>query len=179
MKKIILVLALVASLFALDNWDEAKVKYVLDGDTLMLQKGDKEPFKVRLIAIDTFETKVNERASLQLQTLKDIHPNNPQHKDRYVHSFNKVMELGNKAKDYVQNKYLGKVVKYRSYGFDKYDRELVWIEVLNFSLVRNGLALYYPNNQISPQEKAYLLDLSREANLEKRGIYNRLGNDFK
>lgn len=176
MKKIILMFALVASLVA---YDEAVVKYVLDGDTLMLQKGDKEPFKVRLIAIDTFETKINERAALQLQTLKDIHPNNPQHKDRYIHSNDKVIELGNKAKDYVQKRFLGKVVRYSSYGFDKYDRELVWIEVLNFSLVRNGMALYYPNNQIPPQKKAYLLDLSREANLEKRGIYNRLGNDFK
>lgn len=176
MKKIMLVLALVASLFA---WDEAVVKTVLDGDTLMLQKDDREPFKVRLIAIDTFETKVNERAALQLQTLKDIHPNNPQHRDRYLHSFNKVMELGDKAKDYVQNKYLGKKVKYYSYGLDKYGRELVWIEVLNLSLVRQGLALYYPNNQIDKERKAHILELSREANLEKRGIYNRLNREFK
>jgi endonuclease YncB( thermonuclease family) len=176
MKKIILMMALVASLFA---WDEAIVKHVVDGDTLMLQKGNQEPFKVRLIAIDTFETKVNERAFMQLETLKDIHPNNPQHKDRYIHSLEKVLGFGGKAKSYVQDKYLNKTIKYYSYGFDKYDRELVWIDVLNFSLVRQGLAVYYPNNKISPERKAYLLDLSREANLEKRGIYNRLGNDFK
>lgn len=171
MKKIMLLVLLVSGAFALD-WNKATVKFVSDGDTLVLEK-DKQSFKVRLIAIDTFETKFNHRVFKQLETLKNVHPNNPQHKDKYEHTVKKVLSLGHKAKDFVSKRYLGKTVKYYSYGKDKYDRELVWIEVLTFSLVRNGWAVYYPNNKISKERKAYLLELSREANLEKRGIYKR------
>ncbi len=163
---------IVASLFA-NEWQEAKVKYVIDGDTLMLQKGSAKPFKVRLIALDTFETKMNHRVFKQLETLKMIHPNNPQHKDKYSHTVTKVLELGHKATEYVKDKYLYTQVRYYSYGKDKYGRELVWIDGLNFGLMRMGLAVYYPNNQISKERKSYLLKLSREANLEKRGIYKR------
>lgn len=168
----LMVLLLVSGLFA-NNWDEAKVVYVEDGDTLFLQEKGGKKFKARLIAIDTFETKFNHRVFKQLETLKNIHPNNPKHKDKYSHTVKKVISLGFKAKDFVSKRYLGKTVKYHSYGKDKYDRELVWIQVLNYQLVRQGWAVYYPNNKIHKQRKAYLLELSREANLEKRGIYKR------
>jgi len=175
MKKILLMLALVVSLVA---WDEAKVVKPswadMDGDTIWLQKKpNQKPFKVRLIAIDTFETKMNHRVFKQLETLKMIHPNNPNYKDKYSHTVGKVLSLGHKAKDFVSSRYLGKTIKYHSYGKDKYGRELVWIDVLTFSLVRNGWAVYYPNNQISKERKAYLLELSKDANLHKRGIYKR------
>jgi len=165
MKKIILIMLIVASLFA-NDWQEAKVKYVIDGDTLVFQKGSSKPFKVRLIALDTFETKVNHRTFKQLETLKWLHP-------KSSNTVKKVLYFGYKARDYVESKYLHKTVKYHSYGYDRYDRELVWIEVLNFSLVRNGLAIYYPNNQISKERKTYLLEISKDANLNKRGIYAR------
>jgi len=170
MKKIILMLALVASAFA---WENAVVTHVSDGDTLWLKKGVEKPFKVRLVALDTFETKMNHRVFKQLETLKMIHPNNPQHKDKYSHTVKKVLSLGFKARDYVESRYLGKSVKFYSYGKDKYDRELVWIDTLNFSLVRQGWAVYYPNNQISKERKKYLNELSKDANLNKRGIYKR------
>ncbi|MBL0702565.1 MAG: thermonuclease family protein [Sulfurospirillum sp.] len=170
MKKILLMIMLVSGLFA---WDTAKVKYVIDGDTLMLQKGNAKPFKVRLIAIDAFETKFNHRVFKQLETLKNIHPNNPNHKKKYTHTVKKVIALGLKASDYVENKYLNKTIKYHSYGKDKYGRELVWIQVLTFSLVRQGWAIYYPNNQIHKDRKAHLLKLSRDANINHRGIYKR------
>ena len=157
---------IVASLFA-NEWESAKVKYVIDGDTLMLQKGSSKPFKVRLIALDTFENKFNHRVFKQLETLKNVHPMSKHN------TVKKVIALGWDAQKYVSARYLGKTVKYHAYGRDKYKRLLVWIEVLNFSLVRQGWAVYYPNNQISNERKAYLLKLSREANLEKRGIYKR------
>ena len=170
MRKIILMMALVASLFA---WENATITHVSDGDTVWLKVGADKPFKARLIAIDTFETKMNHRVFKQLETLKMIHPNNPQHKDKYSHTVKKVLSLGHKASDYVKSGYLYKKVKFHSYGKDRYGRELVWIDVLNFSLIRQGLAVYYPNNQISKERKKYILNLSREANLEKRGIYKR------
>jgi len=167
MKKIVLMMMLiVASLFA-NEWQEAKVKYVIDGDTLMLQKGTSKPFKVRLIALDTFENKFNHRVFGQLEILKNVHPMNKKN------TVKKVIALGFKAQEYVSARYLHKTVKYHAYGYDKYNRLLVWIEVLNFSLIRQGWAVYYPNNQISKERKAYLLKLSRDANVNHRGIYAR------
>ena len=173
MKKLLLVLVLIGGMLYANDWDTAKVKYVLDGDTLMLQKGNSKPFKVRLIALDTFETKFNHRVFIQLDVLKNIHPNNPNYKHKYNHTVKKVISLGHKATKYVKDRYLGKTVKYYSYGVDKYDRQLVWIQVLNYSLIRQGWATYYPNNQIHKDRKACMLKLSREANQEHRGIYKR------
>jgi len=170
MKKLLLMIMLVSSVFA---WENAKVKYVSDGDTLMLQQGNNKPFKVRLIALDTFETKFNHRVFKQLEVLKNIHPNNPNHKHKYGHTVKKVLSLGFKAKDFVSKRYLGKEIKFYSYGTDKDDRKLVWIKVLNFELVRQGWATYYPNNKISKERKDYMLKISRDANLHKRGIYKR------
>ncbi len=169
MKKILMLLLLAGSLFA---WESAKVKYVIDGDTLILDKNGTS-FKARLIGIDTFESEFNHRVFEQLEILKNIHHNTPQYKDKYEHTVKKVLFLGHKARDFVSSRYLGKTVKYHAYKKDKYGRELVWVEVLNFSLVRNGWAIYYPNNLIDKERKAYLLELSKEANLNKRGIYSR------
>ena len=166
MKKIVLMMLIVASLFA-NEWESAKVKYVIDGDTLMLQKGSSKPFKVRLIALDTFENKFNHRVFGQLEILKNVHPMNKHN------TVKKVIAIGYKAQEYVSERYLGKTVKYHAYGRDKYKRLLVWVDVLNFSLVRQGWAVYYPNNKISKERKAYLLKLSRDANVNHRGIYAR------
>ena len=156
---------LVSGLLYANEWESAKVKYVIDGDTLMLQKGNKKPFKVRLIALDTFENKFNHRVFQQLEILKNIKSKNA--------TVKKVIALGFKAKDFVFNRYAGKTVKYYVYGTDKYNRKLVWVQGLNFALVRYGWATYYPNNQISKERKKYLLELSRDANLNHRGIYKR------
>ena len=161
---------LVSSVFA---WENAKVTHVSDGDTLYLQQGKNKPFKVRLIALDTFETKFNHRVFKQLEVLKNIHPNTPKHKDKYSHTVKKVIALGFKAKDFVSKRYLGKEIKFYTYGTDKYDRKLVWIDGLNYALVRMGWATYYPNNKIHKDRKAYMLELSKDANLNKRGIYKR------
>jgi endonuclease YncB( thermonuclease family) len=166
MKKIFFILVFMVSVVFANEWEIAKVKYVSDGDTLWLQKGNEKPFKVRLVGIDTFETKVNHRVFMQLETLKKLH-----YKSK--NTVKKVLYFGFKAKDYVTKRYLHKTVKYHSYGKDKYGRELVWIDTLNFSLVRQGLAVYYPNNLIDKGRKAYLLELSKDANLHKRGIYAR------
>jgi len=174
MKKIVLLMMIVISAFA---WQKAKIILPnwaeMDGDTVWLKKGNSKPFKVRLVAIDTFETKMNHRVFKQLEILKMIHPNNPQHKDKYSHTVKKVLSLGHQARKYVVRNYLNKTVRYYDYGKDRYSRRLVWIEGLNFGLVRNGLALYYPNNLISKERKEYLNKLSKDANLHKRGIYKR------
>jgi len=147
-------------------WDTATVVSVSDGDTLWLKKGTAKAFKVRLVGLDTFETKVNHRTFKQLQILKDIHPFKK-------HSVKEVLKWGHKAKDYVKSKTLYKVVEYQSYGLDRYKRELVYIKNINYLLIRNGLAVQYPNNLLHKKRKAFLLDASRSANKEQRGIYER------
>ncbi len=157
-----------------DGWQNAKIVRVVDGDTLILKQDNKKRFKVRLIALDTFETKFNHRVFKQMEILKNIHPNGPKHKDKYIYTVKKVLSLGFKAKEFVSKRYKNKIIRFHSYGVDKYGRTLVWIDGLNFALVRMGWATYYPNNQISKQRKAYLLDLSRDANINHRGIFKRL-----
>ena len=164
MRKILLLIFVASGLFA-GIWSEAKVKYVIDGDTLILQNNQKR-FKARLIGIDCFETKVNHRVFMQLETLKMLHP-------KSKNTVKRVLYYGYKAKEYVVKNYLGKVVRYRSFGVDRYNRVLVWVEVLNYSLIRYGLALYYPNNKLERRVRDYALYLSKDANLNHRGFYER------
>ena len=163
MKKIIL--GLVMSLSLLSAWEYGNVVRVIDGDTVIIKDKNSVEFKARLIGVDTFETKINDRAYYQLQTLKMLHyKENKTIKD--------VLKLGNDATLYSNKKLFQKVEFYR-YGKDKYDRELVYVSGLNYMLVRLGLALYYPNNQMHKVRKDFLLEASKEANLEKRGIYEK------
>ena len=68
----ILIIALSVVLMA---WDKAVVTSVTDGDTLWLEKKDSiKSVKVRLIGVDTFETKINHRTFKQLALLKELHP---------------------------------------------------------------------------------------------------------
>ena len=166
MKKLIFLLFLsFSTIYASSLWREAKVIRVIDGDTLILKEQNKKPFKARLIGIDTFETKVNHRVFMQLDLLKTLHRKNKKN------TVKRVLYYGYRAKDYVTNRYLNRVVKYRKFGIDRYGRTLVWVQVLNYALIRRGLAVWYPNNKLENIVKVYALELSREANLEKRGIY--------
>ena len=162
MKKIVLVIVIALSF--LNAWENGYVVRVIDGDTLIVRDNTFNQYKVRLIGVDTFETKINDRAYYQLNTLKTIHYKSNK-------NINDVLNLGHKASKYVTNKFLHKYIEFAKFGRDKYDRELVYISGLNYMLVRLGLALYYPNNHLQEVRKKFLLDASREANLEKRGIY--------
>lgn len=166
MKRIIMAMLMVCvSAFSME-WEVGKgiqdTYKKIDGDTVWIQTAT-ETFKARLIAIDTFETKVNHRAFIQLETLKMLHKDSQ--------TITKVLAFGHKAKEYTASKVINKEFKFERFGKDKYGRTLVWIEGVNYQLVRIGLAIYYPNNLIQKEYKAFLLEASREANLEKRGIY--------
>lgn len=172
MKKILLFL--IVTMTALSAWESAKVvlppfKSSMDGDTLWLKKKG-EYFKVRLIGLDTFETKVNHMAFRQLEMMKDIHP---KHLSNVKPTIKLVLYYGHKAKEFTASHVLGKYIEYHSYGKDKYDRELIYVKNLNYLLIRNGLAVQYPTNKLSKERKAFLLQASREANLEQRGFYDR------
>jgi len=162
MRLILMILILCSFLFS-NSWEKAKVINVVDGDTLYLKK-DTKVFKVRLIAIDTFETKVNHRAFIQLETLKNINRRNRA-------NIRQVLKYGYIAKNWVAKRFLHKNIEYLTFGKDKYNRTLVWISGINYSLVRRGLAIYYPNNKLNNVLKKALLEASKDANLEKRGFY--------
>jgi len=161
MKKVFLLIVATVSLMA---WNTGRVVTVIDGDTVMLKKESGEIVKCRLVGLDTFETKVNHRTFKQLRTLKLIHP----HK---AHTIKEVLFWGYKARDFVSSRILHKEVHFHSYGVDQYDRELIYIKNINYLLIRYGLAVQYPTNLLHPKRKAFLLEASKEANLEKRGFY--------
>ena len=163
MKKIILFLAVTASLMA---WEHGKVVTVIDGDTIMLKKSRAHVVKCRLVALDTFETKVNHRTFKQLKFLNTIHPKRP-------HSVKEVLRWGYKAKEFVKERILYKNIEYHSYGLDRYGRELIYIKNINYLLIRYGLAAQYPTNLIHVERKKLLLNASRKANIEKRGFYGK------
>jgi len=163
MKKIILFLAVTASLMA---WNTGKVVTVIDGDTVLIKKSRANIIKCRLVGLDTFETKVNHRTFKQLEFLRQIHP-------KKIHSVKEVLKWGYKAKDFVKSRTLHKEVLYHSYGLDQYGRELIYIKNINYLLIRYGLAVQYPTNLLHPERKAFLLEASKSANLEKRGFYEK------
>ena len=163
MKKILTIM-LIATISIMASWDIGKVVTVIDGDTIMLKKQSGEVIKCRLVGLDTFETKVNHRTFKQLETLKLIHPFKK-------HSIKEVLFWGYQAKTFVADRILNKEINYHAYKLDQYGRLLIYIKNLNYALIRTGLAVQYPTNLLHPKRKAFLLQASREANLEKRGFY--------
>ena len=109
---------------------------------------------------------MNHRVFLQLATLKDIHP-------RDKHSVKEVIRIGHETARWVTKRVLGKKVQYHNYGLDQYGRTLTYVKNLNYILIRNGMAIVYPTNLLSKERKKLLLDASRDANLNKRGIYEK------
>lgn len=175
-KTIFILLAITVSLMAGETvWEKARVipppyqDTEYDGDTLWFQ-ADGDKWKVRLIGLDTFETKVNHMAFKQLEQLKDIRT----YKGK-TPTIKEVLHYGYKAKEFARDHVMGKVVEFKSYGLDRYERELVYIKNLNYLLIRNGLAVQYPTNKLPQQIKSFLVEASREANKEQRGIYFRGG----
>jgi len=166
MKKLLLGLMMSLTLLSANIWQDGYVVKVEDGDTIHIRDKDFNVFKSRLIGIDTYETKENDRAYLQLKQLQDLHyKSNKSIHDVYI--------LGFEAKGYTLKKALFKNVEYKEYGLDKYGRKLVYVSGLNYMLIRLGLAVYYPNNKLPQRLKSFLLEASKEANLEQRGIYQK------
>lgn len=102
--------------------DNAEVIRIVDGDTIVVEMKDNPKQKVRLIGIDTPETK---------------HPKKP------------VQYFGKEATEYTKKHLLGKNVRltYDQVKYDKYNRLLafVWIdyELFNLKIIRDGYAFAY------------------------------------
>jgi len=158
----ILMIALNVVLMA---WDKAVVTSVTDGDTLWIEKENSiKSVKVRLIGVDTFETKINHRTFKQLALLKELYP-----KDS--HDIREVLSIGHKTKEYVIKDVLKKEIEYNSYGFDKYGRELIYIKNLTYHLVRLGYSKVFMGYKMHKSRRDFLLEANRLAKEEGVGIY--------
>ena len=165
MKKLfILIFAVTATLMA---WSSAKVTTVTDGDTLWIEKENSfKSVKVRLIGVDTFETKINHRTFKQLELLKELHP-------KKTHDIREVLAIGYKAKAYVKKEVYKKEIQYNSYGFDQYGRELIYIKNLTYHLIRLGYSKVFMGYKMHKERRAFLLEANRLAKEEGVGIYEK------
>lgn len=141
------------------NYTDILVKRVVDGDTLLLENGQ----RVRLIGIDTPEMHLSDKLYRDSQ--------------RTEQDMRTIQELGRRAYEFTKNLVEGKRV---SLGFDvekydKYDRLLAYVYLkdatfVNAKIIEEGFASLMT---IPPNVKYadLLLKLYQEARKNKRGLW--------
>lgn len=151
----------------LKKLEKVKLIKIIDGDTIKVKSlYTLQEFKIRLIGIDTPETKENKKL------LRDITKNN-QTKDE-------IIRMGITSKEFTKNLLLNSKYLYLEYDiqiYDKYNRRLAYVylengQMLNYILVREGYAKVYtiPPN-VKYQDK--LLEAQRIAIKEKKGLWKK------
>ncbi len=143
--------------------EPVKVIYVVDGDTLKVFFQDKKD-TIRLIGIDTPESKKNKRAKKQsIKEKKDL---------------DTIIKMGLQAKKYVQSLVKKDDILYIEFDVeprDRYKRLLGYVyfadgTMLNLKLVQDGYAqpyTYPPNVKYKDQ----FIQAAREARENKRGLW--------
>jgi micrococcal nuclease len=122
---------------------DSKVDYVTDGDTIKVYIND-ERISIRLIGIDSFESRKNNKAYRQAY--------------EYNLTIEQVIDRGKKAKDYLKKLVENKKYVYLEYDKDKIDRykrtlAYVWLQdnqMLNMTIICSGFAIPLkidPNNK--------------------------------
>jgi len=142
------------------NYDNIAVKRVVDGDTLLLESGD----RVRLIGIDTPE--VHESAKLHRDA------------ERSGQDKKKIQEMGKRAADFTKSLVGGKRVRleFDVERKDKYGRLLAYVYLVddgafvNAKIVEEGYAslMTYPPNVKYADE---FVKLYRQARENNRGLW--------
>ena len=107
---------------------------IIDGDTIDLTF-DERPMRIRLIGIDSFETRKNQKAKAQAYD--------------YGITLEEVNLRGEKAKEYIKEQLSKRVEHYLEYDEDfedRYGRTLAYIwfsnqEMLNMNIICDGYAL--------------------------------------
>lgn len=146
------------------NLIEAKFIKVIDGDTIVVNINGMEE-KVRLIGVDTPESRQNKRAQLQEKELgKDAET---------------IVELGKRAKEFTKSMLTGVSKVYLEFDVqqrDKYGRLLAYIylpdgRMLNKEIICNGYAmpLTIPPNVKYEKEFRECFQKARE---ERKGLWN-------
>jgi len=141
------------------NYADILVKRAVDGDTLLLENGE----RVRLIGIDTPE----------------MHESNKLYRDaeRSKEDISTIQELGRRAYEFTKNLVEGKRVslEFDVEKHDKYGRLLAYVYLkdgtfVNAEIVKQGYAkvsTYSPNVKYAD----LFLRLSREARENRRGLW--------
>jgi micrococcal nuclease len=142
------------------NYNDIKVKRVIDGDTLLLESGD----RVRLIGIDTPE----------------IHESKKLYRDaeRSKEDIKTIQEMGRRAMEFTKNLVEGKRVRLELdvEKHDQYNRILAYVYLVdsgifvNAKIVEEGyasVATYPPNVKYADE----FVRLNREARENNRGLW--------
>ncbi|MCX7760205.1 MAG: thermonuclease family protein [Hydrogenothermaceae bacterium] len=146
------------------NVKEATVVRVIDGDTIVVNIDGMEE-KVRLIGVDTPESRVNKRATVQERELnKDVET---------------IVDLGKQAKEFTKSLVKPGMKVYLEFDVqprDKYGRLLAYLylpdgRMLNKEIICNGYAmpLTVPPNVKYEKEFRECFQKARE---EKKGLWN-------
>lgn len=153
-KLFLFLLPLIALSYPLEqNEIVGKCLKVLDGDTIILSRGDKE-LKVRLAFIDAPEIKQ-----------RSFYNKNP---------------IGKMSQKYLEELILNKKIKLITYGKGKYGRTLgeVYLnnENINRLMVEEGMALLYKFSPYpSNMHRAQYHSASHRAQISRRGLWKEFG----
>jgi micrococcal nuclease len=138
---------------------KAKITWIIDGDTFVLESGE----KVRLLGIDAPESALNSKLRTQINEGRD--------KDS-------IIALGKKAKSFCIRRYKGKTVLLLPDGVqpdrDRFGRLLRYLiledeSCINEVLLEQGLAIVYRRADFSRRED--FLELEQQARRNRRGIW--------
>lgn len=141
----------------------ARVLYVIDGDTIkVLHNNNKE--SVRLIGIDTPESRNNRRAVLQAQDMDK--------------TTNEIVQMGRTAKRHAQSLVRkGSLVslEFDAQQRDRYGRLLAYVylpdgRMLNAEIIKNGFAMPLTVPPSVKYSKMFV-ELYRQARQEKKGLW--------
>lgn len=142
-----------------NNYTDIVVKRAVDGDTLVLENGE----RVRLIGIDTPEMHASEKLQRDSR--------------RSGQDLNTIQKLGRRAYEFTRNLVEGKRVslEFDAERYDKYDRLLAYVYLkggifVNAEIVKQG----YANLMTFPPNVKYadlFLKLYHEAREKRRGLW--------
>lgn len=141
----------------------ARILYVVDGDTLkVFLEGEK--VSIRLIGIDTPESKANRRSRKQAE--------------EFGKSEDEVVKMGRAARAFVEAELRGvKEVRIRTHkkAFDRYDRVLAAVYLpngddLSEKIIRSGFGFPFEIKPYTDRRAAYA-EAHREAKAAKRGLW--------
>lgn len=153
-KLFLFLIPLIALSFPMEKTEiTGKCLKVLDGDTIILSRGDKK-LKVRLAFIDAPEIKQ-----------RSFYTNNP---------------IGVMSQNFLENIILGKNIRLKTYGKGKYGRTLAEIyyqdENINLLMVEEGMALLYKFSPYpSNLHRAQYHSANHRASISRRGLWSEFG----
>jgi len=161
--KILLLLFMVMSSLNLHAIDKqfGTIVEVIDGDTVKIKNSAGVIKKMRLSGIDTPESYNNTKAKRDTHKCKILDY-------KYLH-------LGLSAKEFLQDMVAkNNTVSYKTVGYGRYHRDIVYIDGINELIVKNGWCIVKNYNKLSKDKLDYLRSLEQDAKDRHVGIWRYL-----